>query len=220
MSKNCYHVYPFKSKYIKEINLDVCFWSIEHEHYKCECDKVYFDLNIDFNWCKVIICKDWYVMKLKNFMMNSAWATPKYIIEDAKENFIKYLYEEYFKTPIFDEICDNNNGRIFGISNPYIEICNRPYIARKVSVMRLLKFAYGSNNIEYKFNEVGRYIQHNIKPLLLVHIKENYASAKYDKLRRLLNNMCDMFFNDLAPAEFMSELLIEQSKLTTQKKLR
>jgi hypothetical protein len=34
-------------------------------------------------------------MKLKNFMLESHFVTEKFMINDAKEEFIKYLYEQY-----------------------------------------------------------------------------------------------------------------------------
>ena len=51
---------------MKDFYVPECFWQLDNTYVEnCDCNKIFFDVMIDFEEYRLILCKDWYVMKVK-----------------------------------------------------------------------------------------------------------------------------------------------------------
>lgn len=215
-----------------------CFWGLDNTFVQlCTCNKIYFDVLIDFKEYRLIICKDWYVMKVKSLQadIETEIRTDKYVwrlryyerdIKSTQAVIIDYLIEKYFKTPVLDSLIHNMQGYYRGWHTSEILttiICERPFIFRRLDIFKFIEyyvFEYNSDRsipFEERYNSNIEDLFRECKKILNQLLKSKLKATKYLKLHRLINKIAeDPQENAL---ELMSNILLELSKVHLKENL-
>jgi len=225
---------------MERINFNVpeCFWGLDDTFVtSCTCNKIYFDVLIDFKDYRLIICKDWYVMKVKSLQADieteirtggDVWSR-RYYERDIKSTqavIINYLIEKYFKTPILDKLIHNMQGYYFGASSNEmlnVVICERPLIFRRLDIFKFMEYYvydYNSDR-ELPFEQRHNYniccLFEECKKILKRLLKSKLRAVKYLKLQRLINNVDE--YHQYNALELMSNIVLELSKVHLKENL-
>jgi len=211
---------------IEEYYIPLCFWEDKHSQKTCDCDKVFFDVMIDFKWYRLIICKDWYIMKFKNISQNIdneiTYCFCRSYHVSVISSIINFLIEKYFKTPIEDKFCVEYKNR--KNLNLHIIKCDRPFISKEIYIYKFLEYyVYEYRKLvfskEIKFNHEIEELFKNCISVLKGYCKCYFIENKYTKLRRLIDNFQYNFCQEEYLINFLSEFTKEVTKLKLKNKL-
>lgn len=215
-----------------------CFWINKYERIeKCDCKKIFFDVQIDFIDYRLIICKDWYINEFKSLKEgikpNCNTKNVFFLNNDTKsiqEMIIYYLINKYFQTPILDylgvdkKISYSNQlgtvlGRAYTLRTVNYTFCERPLIFKKVNLLKFIEFyiyeympkrdIYDSskNNINEMWNE---------SVLVLYELSNEATAGRYNKIRPLIKKMYFSHYNQDKGSilnDIVIELLLQFKKL-------
>jgi len=211
-----------------------CFWELDNTFIqKCDCKKIFFDVDIDFIPYRLILCKDWYVMQVKAIMAGnhkengidlrirgSEYFNRKYI-KDIQKKIIENIIKKYFKTPILDSIIAEDQRQFISFYgyNLHVVICERPYIYYKLDMLKFISFYIYDFSDDYRI--IDTYQINKIMDTCILNLhrlcKEKFMANKYLKLRPMISNIkWDKKIKgdkqDRA-IELLSDILIELTKL-------
>lgn len=218
-----------------------CFWQLDNTYVEnCDCNKIFFDVMIDFEEYRLILCKDWYVMKVKSIMNGLEKGIQRidtnvyaYFhnyqvsddIKDIQASIISYIISNYFKTPIIDKIIDDRDrdkykrgvqyrhiGREMYFSHNYI-VCKRPLIYHKVNVLKFIEFYIYEykNNMEIQYNRnIYEFMTETIIFLQQLALR-SFKTEKLAKIKSMARKL--RYDNGDIAIDLVTELLTQFSKL-------
>ena len=130
---------------MKEVKLKKCFWHLRDIENMCDCERVYFDIMIDFEQIRLFICKDYYVQKIRNILegVDKEIQTNHYINNEfkyAQEAFIEFIINNEFNQPILNKISTyRDRYNKFSVN---ICVCERPFISVEIDIFKYLELLY------------------------------------------------------------------------------
>jgi hypothetical protein len=208
---------------MKPFSVPECFWGFQKTYCECNCEKVFFDVLIDFEKYRIMICKDWYAHKIKSLIngvkcdIENPYTYRNPSIHECQEIIIEYIITEYFEQPVMESVKHiepenrfaNGNHKIFFRHS--IRICKRPSMYVFVDIIKFIHFY--KTNIEKRYFGDMLNVYQSCCNQLRREIEYSFTPAKYAKLRPLLNKLTTDSISDTDLIILFSELLKELSKL-------
>jgi len=193
---------------IKTIVFNKCYWLIDEENemgVKCSCDKTYFDVLVHGESVRLIVCKDWYVNRVRQILNNEhdvsnndfhghQYRTASiHTIDSAKERTLHEIIIKMFNgwLPIeYETRWSYQKGtRATPLNrNIGIRVCDKPLIYAYVSFSNLYKFiSEYKNDIDYRYKEPFYY--HLVEMIKYIGSKQTLISKcnKYSQWSRYDN---------------------------------
>jgi len=219
-----------------------CFWGLDNTYIRrCDCNKVFFDVMIDFKQIRLVICKDWYVMKVKSIIARieneikvnyRSWERGTYVrdIKEVQSIIIKYIVEKYFKQPTLDRVIHKNKyDANFYFHNQFdltIITCERPLMYERIDILKAIEYyvfdyrAERSADFKQNYNPEIEDLHDAAMTRLKQILEKKLTANKYQKFRCLINKLSGYNeSNEINAVELLSQITIEYAKLKLKERL-
>lgn len=188
------------TKELQIFNVPECFYNPSNTNNlkPCDCDKIFFDVYIDFEKVRMVLCKDWYNMIFKNIRneipcvvehKNTWYNTLE--SEKIRRSIVNYLIKTYLKTPVYEAMEYDRNYNSWGRHdfNMSIVLCERPSLTVYINPFKFISWYLLEDGISISathgiYNRAINLISDILEGRAFGCKSLNYK--KYDKFKDLL----------------------------------